>query len=73
VRVNNTRKRTLVSAITYRAAATVLLGVISYTVTGEFTDTSVITVAFTVLATVVYYFNERAWNRVDWGKNYTQD
>lgn len=73
MRSDITRKRTLASAVTYRILSTILLGAISYLVTGEFTDTGVITVTFAFLATVVYYANERSWNRVDWGKNYTQD
>ena len=37
-------------------------------VTGEFLDSSIITIAFAILATVVFYANDRAWNKVLWGK-----
>ena len=66
--VDSSHKRSLAMAITYRVMATILLGVISYAATGDFFDTSLITISFTVLATIVYYINDRVWNKVDWGR-----
>lgn len=62
------RRRTLASAITYRVTSTVLLAVISYWVTGEWAESLIVTVIFAVSATVPFYFNDRAWERTDWGK-----
>ena len=62
------RKRTLASAVPYRVASTVLLMVITYLISGVLFDSVVITATFAVLATVVFYLNERAWERTSWGR-----
>jgi uncharacterized membrane protein len=65
------RKRTIASAITYRATSTILLGGISYLVTGQWFESLVVTIIFAILATIVFYFNDRAWERTDWGRKQT--
>ena len=62
------RKRTVASAVTYRVTSTVLLAGISWVATGQWEESLVVTVAFAFLATVLYYFNDRAWERSDWGR-----
>ncbi len=62
------RKRTLASATTYRVASTLLLWAITYVASGQIIDSMVITVTFAILATGVFYFNDRAWERTDWGR-----
>ncbi len=66
--VKTYRKRTIVSAITYRVTSTVLLAVISFAVTGLWFESMVVTLTFAFLATVLFYFNDRAWERTDWGR-----
>ena len=62
------RKRTVASAITYRVTSTILLAAISYVVTGEWVESLAVTLSFAVLATILCYFNDRAWERTDWGR-----
>jgi uncharacterized membrane protein len=62
------RKRSLASAFTYRVTSTILLAVISYFVTGQWLESLFVTVTFAFFATVLYYFNDRAWERTDWGR-----
>jgi uncharacterized membrane protein len=66
------RKRTIASAVTYRVTSTVLLAAITYVVSGQIIDSAVITLSFAFLATILYYFNDRAWERTDWGRK-TED
>ena len=66
---NTQKKRTLAVAATYRVASSVLLAVVTYLITGEFFDSSAITLAFAVVATAVYYVNDRAWERTGWGRS----
>lgn len=66
--MSENRKRSIVKAITYRILATIILGVVSWYYTKEFFTTSAITITFTIIATIVFYLNERAWNRINWGK-----
>ena len=62
------RKRTIASAITYRVTSTVLLAAISWLVTGQWVESLIVTLSFALLATALYYFNDRAWERTDWGR-----
>jgi uncharacterized membrane protein len=62
------RKRTLVSAFTYRVASTILLMVLSYLIAGQLIESISISASFAVLATVLFYLNDRAWERTDWGR-----
>ncbi len=66
--VKTHRKRSIASAITYRATSTVLLAAISWAVTGQWIESLAVTLTFALLATVLYYFNDRAWERTDWGR-----
>ena len=66
--VKTHRKRTIASALTFRAISTFLLWTITYAVSGEAVTSVVITVIFAVLATVLFYFNDRAWERTNWGR-----
>jgi uncharacterized membrane protein len=62
------RKRTLASAITYRVVSTILLMILSYLIAGQLIESIAISVSFAVLATILFYFNDRAWERTDWGR-----
>jgi len=62
------RQRSALKAITYRILMTVILAIISYIYTGDFFQTSAITIVFTIIAIIVYYLHERVWARIKWGK-----
>ncbi|HLD49463.1 MAG TPA: DUF2061 domain-containing protein [archaeon] len=66
--MKETHSRSVSKAITYRIAATIALGIITWIYTKEFFTTSAITIVFTIVATALFYLNERAWNRIKWGK-----
>lgn len=66
--MNISRKRSLIKAITYRIIMTIVLIVISYLFTNDVYQTSSIVGIFTLVAIVVYYFHERTWNRLKWGR-----
>ena len=66
--VKTHRKRTLAAAATYRVTSSILLAGISYFVTGAWIDSIAVTLTFAVTATVLFYFNDRAWERTDWGR-----
>ena len=54
--------------MTYRVASTILLAAISYVITGQWLESLAVTLTFALLATVLFYFNDRAWERTDWGR-----
>jgi uncharacterized membrane protein len=52
--------------LTYRAILTALLAGITWAFTGNLTQTSIITIVFSVSATAIYYLHERTWLRIKW-------
>lgn len=62
-----THKRTLLKTAIYRGFTTIILFAISWLYTGNFIESSVITIIFNVLATIFYYMHERMWMRTNWG------
>lgn len=63
-------KRTLAKTAIYRGSTTVLLFGLGWTLTGNIAETSAITIAFNVLATAIYFFHERFWDKISWGKTF---
>jgi len=64
----DTKKRSAVKSITWRVIGIVLLGIISYLITGDWKEMTIITVVFHSIRLVLYYYHERAWERISWGK-----
>jgi len=67
--MEDSHKRSLVKAITYRASASLALAIISWFYTGNLLETSFITIIFTIVATIIYYFHERVWDRIKWERH----
>ena len=55
-------------SITWRILGIVLLGAISYAITRDWKEMAIITVIFHGIRVVLYYFHERVWGRISWGK-----
>jgi uncharacterized membrane protein len=64
--MNETKKRSIVKTISYRAILTVVLAVITYAYTGNLVQTSGITIIFSAVATIIYYAHERMWTKIAW-------
>jgi len=60
-------KRTIAKTIIYRGSTTVLLFALSWILTNNVYETSLITILFNVIATAIYFFHERFWSKVSWG------
>ena len=60
-------KRSVTKAITYRIICIVMLAIVSFIFTGDLREVTGIVVVFQAIQMVVYYFHERAWERVKWG------
>jgi uncharacterized membrane protein len=60
--------RSIVKALSWRVTGTLDTIVVSYIVTGKIT--LALSIGFVELFTKIglYYFHERAWNRIDFGK-----
>jgi uncharacterized membrane protein len=55
-------------SITWRVIGIVLLGLISYLITEDWKEMAIITVIFHGIRVVLYYYHERVWERVSWGR-----
>ncbi|RLC91273.1 MAG: hypothetical protein DRI77_14010 [Chloroflexi bacterium] len=64
----DTKKRSWAKSIVWRLIGIVLLGLISYLITGDLTEMTLITVLFHSIRLVLYYYHERAWERIAWGR-----
>lgn len=62
-----TQKRTLLKTAIYRGFTTIILFVASWFYTGNFIESSGITIVFNILATIFYYAHERMWIKTSWG------
>jgi len=64
----DTKKRSWVKSIAWRVIGIVLLGLISYLITGNWKEMTIITILFHSIRVIMYYYHERLWERVSWGK-----
>ncbi|MBM4144484.1 MAG: DUF2061 domain-containing protein [Lentisphaerae bacterium] len=62
-----TRLRSWAKSASWRIVGIVLLGGISYALTRNWEQTTVITAVFHALRFVLYYYHERCWARIAWG------
>jgi len=68
----NSKKRTLAKTAVYRGSTTLLLFVLLWLFTEDIYETSLITIAFNIVATIIYYFHERMWEKIKWGSGNDQ-
>lgn len=62
------RVRSLTKSFTWRIVGVVVLFIVSYLLTGDVPQASAITIIFNLIQIVLYYFHERAWIRIEWGR-----
>ena len=60
--------RSLAKTITYRILIVVSNSVVVFALTRNLDTTLNVTGITTVVSTIIYFFHERAWNHVHWGK-----
>ena len=64
----DSKSRSLVKAFSWRMMAFVILGAISYMFTGDWQETTLITVVYNLIQIGTYFAHERAWDKVEWGR-----
>jgi len=67
--LRDSKLRSLVKSVTWRVTGILILGAIAWWFTGSWAETTGITITFHSIRVVLYYFHERAWERVSWGRN----
>jgi uncharacterized membrane protein len=68
IRYSVSNKRIIMKTIIYRGIVTAILFGVSWVFTGNLIDTTTITVIFNVLATIAYFFHEKMWDKISWGR-----
>lgn len=63
-----THTRAWAKSLTWRIAGILILGLISWLVTHSWKEVTLITIVFHSIRFVFYYFHERIWDRVSWGR-----
>lgn len=66
--VGETRARSWVKSLVWRAIGVCILGGIGWLVTSDWKQTTVITIIFHLVRFVFYYYHERIWGHIEWGK-----
>ena len=62
------KTRSLIKAVSWRVIALLVLGAVSYMFTGNWEETSLITLIYSVIQIFIYFAHERIWERIKWGK-----
>ena len=62
------KSRSLVKSLTYRVIAFIVLILITWYATDDFFQTTFISVTFQTIQLIIYYFHERLWEKIGWGK-----
>jgi uncharacterized membrane protein len=63
----DTKKRSWMKSLTWRLVGIVLLGLISYLITQDWKQMTIITALFHGIRLILYYYHERIWGRISWG------
>jgi len=64
----DTKTRSWVKSIIWRVIGIVLLGAIAYFITGNWKEMTMITVLFHGIRVIMYYYHERVWEWISWGR-----
>jgi uncharacterized membrane protein len=69
VTFNESQARSVVKSLTYRVMSIIGTGIVTWIITRNIGKTLSITFANQLFLIMLYYFSERFWNRIHWGKN----
>ena len=66
--LSESRRRSMLKALSWRALAVAITTSVTYAVTGQFELAAAVGLADTAIKLGVYYAHERVWNRIDYGQ-----
>lgn len=58
----------MAKAISYRIICIIMLALVTYAIIGNIIEMTAIVVVFQSIQMVIYYFHERTWEKVKWGR-----
>jgi len=66
--MTETRTRSWTKSLTWRILGIIILWAIAWTFTNDLESTTIITVIFHGIRVILYYYHERLWLKIKWGK-----
>jgi len=63
-----TRTRAWIKSFVWRILGIFVLGIIAWLVTHSWKEMTTITIIFHGVRVILYYFHERVWDRIHWGR-----
>jgi len=66
--MTETRKRSIVKSFTWRIICVVVSIITAYFLTGKLEVSVAIGTVYNAITMILYYFHERSWNMLEWGK-----
>jgi len=63
-----TKARSFIKSLSYRIFGTLSSWAVVYVITGKGSLATLIAFWETVVKVVIYYYHERAWNNIRWGR-----
>ena len=66
--MNDKKERSIAKAFSWRGLAVLALGAITYGITDDMHQTSIITIIYHGLQVGIFFFHERIWSHVNWGR-----
>jgi len=65
---SETRTRSFVKTLTWRISGFIILGLVSFAITGKWGESLLVSGIFNLIRAVLYYSHERMWLKIKWGK-----
>ena len=66
--MSDQNSRSIVKAVSWRIVGSTAAVIIAYAVTGSLAVSSTIGIIHLISNTILYYFHERIWNKIKWGR-----
>jgi uncharacterized membrane protein len=66
--MSESRRRSIAKAVTFRVVATLVTAGLVFVLTGDWRVTGIVGGVDALSKLILYYFHERAWEKVCWGK-----
>ena len=63
-----TKQRSFIKSLSYRIFGTLSSFVVAYIITGKGSLSALIAMWETVVKVGIYYWHERIWNKITWGR-----
>lgn len=67
----DTKLRAWVKSIVWRIIGVFLLGGLAWVFTSDWEEATWITITFHGIRVIMYYYHERVWDRIRWGRKRT--